>query len=520
MKCLHSFITTSLFLSLFVPTLAWSAPTIGSQLNVFIPSLPYLYISHSINSALLRPADNDRGWDYDMAVSHRKVDDTTYEFSLRQGVKFQDGTPFNADAVLLNMKYFKEAPFLFTKIDTVFDRAEKVDNYTVRFHLKEKYGQFLNDAIWIQFYTETYLEKFGWNGKATCPNLAEPGPYGLGPYILKEGYIEGDRQTPKAVLVANPNYWNPEYPKIETVTIFTELDSKKALEMTLDKDNALDIMPIPFSEKERVLQSRYAKLVSAPSTNNIAIHINMRTGNKRLLDKEVRVALNKALDQRRLLEKSYQGEGQISPTLAAPLYPGVDKVVKNLKAYSEVENPKAIRDELKKTLDGLELNVYTQDRFMYIWKGIDRDLRKVGVKLKFNITNSEKDVFGQLLTTNARKNTEDWDLLVWGDDDWYYNHPWSAFFVYRTHNAWSTIFQDNTMDNYIEQMFKESVGTPEFDAISEKIMRRAYNNGYMLFVPTPNKVLAVNKQVNYSPYKMANIPLWEISLKPTHWSTK
>nr|WP_269809155.1 ABC transporter substrate-binding protein [Enterovibrio nigricans] len=96
------------------------------------------------------------------------MDDTTYEFNLRQGVNFQDGSPFNADAVLLNMEYFKKAPFLFTKIDTVFDYAEKVDNYTVRFHLKEKYGQFLNDAIWIQFYTRPYLEKFGWNGKPTC----------------------------------------------------------------------------------------------------------------------------------------------------------------------------------------------------------------------------------------------------------------------------------------------------------------------------------------------------------------
>ncbi|SKA69185.1 extracellular solute-binding protein, family 5 Middle [Enterovibrio nigricans DSM 22720] len=220
------------------------------------------------------------------------------------------------------MEYFKKAPFLFTKIDTVFDYAEKVDNYTVRFHLKEKYGQFLNDAIWIQFYTRPYLEKFGWNGKPTCPNLAEAGPYGLGPYMLKEGYIEGDRQTPKAVLVANPNYWNPDYPKIEKVTVYTELDSKVAIEMALDKEGELDIMPIPVSEKDRVVSSRYSKLVTAPSTNNIAIHINMRTGNKKLLDKDVRVALNKAIDQRRLLSKYYNGEGQISPTLAAPLYPG------------------------------------------------------------------------------------------------------------------------------------------------------------------------------------------------------
>ncbi len=169
-----------------------------------------------------------------------------------------------------------------------------------------------------------------------------------------------------------------------------------------------------------------------------------------------------------------------------------------MKPYSEVEDPKAIRKELRETLEGLELNVYTQDRFMYIWKGIDRDLRKVGVKLNFDITSSEKDVFGQLLATNAKKNTKEWDLLVWGDDDWYYNHPWSAFLVYRTHNYWSTIFPDSQLDSYIEQMFKESVGTPEFNMVTEKIMNHVYNSGYMLFVPTPNKVLAVNKEVTYS----------------------
>ncbi|SKA69182.1 peptide/nickel transport system substrate-binding protein [Enterovibrio nigricans DSM 22720] len=164
--------------------------------------------------------------------------------------------------------------------------------------------------------------------------------------------------------------------------------------------------------------------------------------------------------------------------------------------------------------------MYTQDRFMHIWKGIDRDLRKVGVKLNFDITSSEKDVFGQLLSTNAKKNTKEWDLLVWGDDDWYYNHPWSAFLVYRTHNYWSTIYPDSQLDEYIEDMFRESVGTPEFDVVSEKIMRHVYNSGYMLFVPTPNKVLAVNKNVSYSPYRMANMPLWEIEVSPDHWSVK
>ena len=139
----------------------------GSEIKIFIPSLPYIYISHAINGALLRPANNDHGWKFDLATEFKRIDDTTYEFKLRSGVKFQDGTPFNADMVVLNMKYFKEKPFLFTKIDSVFDHAEKVDDYTVRFYLKEKYGQFLNDLIWVEFYSPKYLDKYGWNGKAT-----------------------------------------------------------------------------------------------------------------------------------------------------------------------------------------------------------------------------------------------------------------------------------------------------------------------------------------------------------------
>ncbi len=519
-KCTIKRLWAVAMVAMLIPAGQVLAKTVpGSHIKVFIPSLPYIYISHSINGALLRPADNKRGWEYDMATSYRQINDKTYEFSLRKGVLFQDGTPFNADSVVENMTYFKKAPFIFTKIDTVFDRVEKIDDYTVRFYLTEKYGQFLNDTIWIQFYSSAYLKKFGWNGKPTCPNLAEPGPYGLGPYILKAGYIEGDRQTPEAVLVANPNYWDPNYPKIEKITVYTELDTKIALEDVFDKEGVIDIMPIPFSMKCRAVESPYAKLITVPSTNSIAIHMNLRNGNKRLLDKKVRVALNRAIDQSRLLDRAYHGEGTVKPTVAAPLFPGVREVVQRLRPYSEIQNPKEIRDELKKILDGLTLKVLTQDRFMFIWKEIARDLRKVGVKLDFTITTSEKPVFRQLLTTNAEKN-KPWDLLVWGCDDWFYNHPWSVFLVYRTHNIWSTIFPDPVLDGYIDAFFRASVGTPEFTTICDKIMRHVYGNAYMLFVPAPNKLLAVNKNVHLEPNRMANIPLWKIEVSKEHWSIR
>jgi peptide/nickel transport system substrate-binding protein len=42
----------------------------------------------------------------------------------------------------------------------------------------------------------------------------------------------------------------------------------------------------------------------------------------------------------------------------------------------------------------------------------------------------------------------------------------------------------------------------------------------MLFLPSPNKVLALNKEVYYQPRPSAFIPLWEIEVSDNHWSVR
>jgi ABC-type transport system substrate-binding protein len=496
--------------------------TPGSHIKVSIPSLPYIYTSHAISSGLIRPANNEKGWEYDVAISHQQIDDITYEFKLREGVRFQDGSDFDADSIVLNMQYFKEQPFVFTNIHNVFDYVEKIDQYTVRFHLTEKYGQFFNDTIWIHFYTPEYLSKYGWNGKATCPNLAAPGPYGLGPYILTEGYVEGDRSTDEVKLKANPYYWDTRFPKVENVTVYPKMNAADAMQAVKNNEAEIDIATIPFSSKVETILSPYAKVVKSPSNNNFSIQLNLINGNSRLQDKVVRVALNRAINQKNLLNFVYDGEGVTHPTTAAVNFPGVSDVIKSLRPYSENQNPDdpEVQEELKAILDGLTLKFYAQDRFKWLIKGIEYQLNKVGVTLETEYTSSETDVFGQLLTTNAGNNSKEWDLIIWGLDDWYYNHPWTVFLVYRTYNVWSTISPDSTLDGYVEDLFTTSVGTQEFISTSEKIMRHVYDNGYMLFVPGPNKVLATNKEVIFTPYEVASIPLWEIEITKDHWSLR
>ncbi len=487
-----------------------------SHIKVFIPSIPYSYIAKCTNSGLIRSFDNKKGWEYDLAQSHKRIDDYTYEFTLRQNLKFQDGTPFNTDSVIDNLKYFKKSPILYTNIDQVDFNVVKIDNYRFKVILQQKYEMFFSDLARIYFYSKKYLDTYGFKGAETGSAIQSPGAFGMGPYVLTKGFALGEKQTSKLELEANSYYWNTNYPKIKRVTVYTQLNTNEAIKMVTQEEGKLDIVPIPFNKKIEVLRSKYAKLIISKSTNNFIVFFNLVNGNKKLKNRELRVALNQALNQENLLNFVYKKEGFISPFTTSVNYKIVQKVLKNNR-IPEVQYSK---EKIKRLLNGLHLNIFTQDRFMFLWKGVEYQLREYGVTLDYSITNSEKDIYNQLLTTHDSKNSKNWDLLIWGDDDWYYANPWTVFFIYENGSAWSTIGKDNIMAEYIDKFFETKIDTKEYEAIVSKILYRARDKAYTLRVPSPNKVIAVNKEVIYKPYKGAIIPLWKIEITKDHWSIR
>ena len=505
----------------------------GSHIKVFLPYLPYLAISHSVNAGLVRPANNQRGWEYDLAVSHTRISDNVYEFELRQGVKFQDGSPFNADAVIMNMAYFKKQPYTYTGIHRVYDRAEKISSHKVRFHLKEKYGFFLYDAMWMHFYTQPYLEKYGWNGKPTAPNLAAPGPYSAGPYVLTKGYVEGNRNSSTVELVANKNYWDPALPKVDKITVYLDLKTDGAVTDLLENEGKLDVMPLPFSYELPTVLSDYAKLVRSPSTNNYSVHINMINGHPLLREREVREAINKAIDQESLLMLSMNGEGEFSPTMVSPNFYGVRQASGHLQPHSLIESPLslAVREKLIKTIKKhqlshgldpdkkLKLKFMVQESFLFLIKDIKYFLDLIHIDLELDIVAEEKDIFDQLLNTRAGLNSKQYDFLIWGNFDWI-RHPWTALFVYRPDSVWSTIGHDETLQNYTDLLFKTAIDEVEYIPLLKAMIEHVYHQNYMVFLPSPNKVLALNKEVYYQPRSSAFIPLWEIEVSDNHWSLR
>lgn len=492
----------------------------SSHIKVFLPTMPYLYVSKLVNGTLVRSSGNRQGWEYMMATSYTKIDDLTYEFSLRKGVLFQDGTPFNADSVVENFDYFMKDPVVYSDIHKRLKSVTKVDEHTIRIHLHKPYGLLFSDLTSINLYTSAYLKRYGWSTKegSTCNSMQAPGPYGLGPYILKQGYATGRFQTPILELIANPNYYEVGLPYIENITIYTELTSKQSVSMALEEES-LDITPIPFNKKVEAVLSTYARLYTKPSTHSISIYFNLLKPNSKLKDQNIRIALNKALNQANLLNFVYKKEGELAPTEASVNYRSVKRATEHLQTWGERarQNPEEEK-ELKKILNGLELDVITMDRFMFLWRGIEHQLKKYGVTLRYTTTPNEKEIYEQLLTNRASPKT--WDILTWGNDDWSSNNPWTAFFAYRISDKWSAIDKDDVMQEYIERFFDVEFQSEAFDEVVSKIVKRAYEKAYMLFVPSPNIVLAVNKEVRYEPSSVLMMPLWKAKLTKYHWSIR
>ncbi len=487
-----------------------------SHINIFIPSIPYSYVSKTINSGLIRSIDNKRGWEYDIAKSHIRIDDYTYIFEIRKNLKFQDGSICTIDNIIRNLERFKKYPILYTNIDKVGFEIEKVNEYKLKLTLNKKYEMFLFDLARVYFYSDEYLDKYKPKGGQTGSSNVAAGAYGMGPYILKSGFVLGEKQTSKVELEANPYYWNKEFPKIKKITVYTQLDVNKALESIVNNEGQLDMMPIPFNKKIDVLMSKYSKLIIKESTNNFTIFFNLINGNKKLINEDVRIALNEAINQENLLNFVYKREGKVSPFSASINYKEVGRIA-NKNEYKKFN----FSEEKKKSLlNGLELNVFTQDRFMFLFKGIEYQLKKYGVKFKYTITRSERDIYGQLLNTRASKNSKNWDLLIWGNDDWYYQNPWTVFFIYENDSPWSTIKNDEVMNILINKFFETKINSLEYEKIIEKILNRARNKAYTLRVPSPNKVLAVNKEIIIEPYAGGIIPLWKVELTKDHWSIR
>jgi len=153
-------------------------------------------------------------------------DGLTWNFTLRQGVKFDDNTEFNASHVKYSFDRSMgiaspDGPQLNMEYAAIIDNVEVVSKYSVRFNLKIPFAPFLRlMACPASFIVNPEYAPVDQIVYYTAGDARASSPMDLGPYILTN-WTRVAGKDHEMWLEANPNYWNSGagLPKTEEVII-------------------------------------------------------------------------------------------------------------------------------------------------------------------------------------------------------------------------------------------------------------------------------------------------------------
>ena len=253
----------------------------------------------------------------DLAERWEALDDTTYVFHLRQGVKWHNKPPVNgrelvADDVKFTYDRFLTDPGNANRymLDRV-ERIEVVDRYTVKFVLKEPFVWLVNAlaypwSMWI--IASEVVQQFG--------DLKKPETaIGTGPFLL-----EHYEPNVKTVFKRNPDYFRRDQPYIDVVEWLVLEDESTGLAMY--RTGQIDCGPWHWwsvrQQDLETLKKSHPNLVYQDFLSNVTNAIFMRTDMPPFNDVRVRRAISHAIDRQGLIDAVWV-RGAPTPAVARGL---------------------------------------------------------------------------------------------------------------------------------------------------------------------------------------------------------
>ena len=231
------------------------------------------------------------------------TDGLHWRFHLRENVKFHDGTPLTANAVVFSLT---RPQAVYRNFHAEFiNRITAEGTLTIVIELKTAFAPFLQALTGSNFFivSPTSVEKFGENFSKN--------PVGTGPFK----FVQWDPND-QIVLVANPLHWAGS-PAIDQL-IFRSIPDNTERLMELRRD-ALHIMEFPDPNDLPLIQAApHLELLTQVGLNvgYLAMNMDKPPFDNRL----VRLAINHAINKPELIQRFYQGtgvpaKGPIPPTL-------------------------------------------------------------------------------------------------------------------------------------------------------------------------------------------------------------
>jgi peptide/nickel transport system substrate-binding protein len=310
------------------PTTAAAAPTTaaaaggkGKTLKMsrnaepFSPFIPWqiddnpaLFISVNMYDTLLRTTKDGLGVEPGLATKwESSADGLTWTFTIRDGLKFSDGTPVKGDDFVTSLKQVSQGAKSAWKDNyKAIKDVQAPDDKTVKVILNQPHAPILAElAMFCSAILPADMAK-----ASDADGFDATKSKGTGAYVLN-GWKKGD----PLVLTRNPNYWKGT-PTLDTVTIdYVPDDNARILKLQGGETDVIDF--VPLSQVQSLGQQPNVKTQAFVIQAFDALIMNITF--KPLDDVKIRQALNYALDKDAILKAVYFGQAKV---MNSPIPPG------------------------------------------------------------------------------------------------------------------------------------------------------------------------------------------------------
>ncbi|WP_298852721.1 ABC transporter substrate-binding protein [uncultured Ruegeria sp.] len=412
-----------------------------------------------------------------LALSWKPIDDLTWEFKLREGVKFHDGTDFNADDVVCSFERAPNVPDSPSSFATYVKGKSvvKVDDYTVHFKTETPYPLMGNDVSTVAIVSDSVG-----CGAATADYNSGAAAIGTGPFMFGS-YTPGE----SVVLKKNPNYWDgaAEWDQVE----FRPIASNPSRVAALLAGDVDVISGVPTTDIVTLRNNDAVELHQGPSNRVIYLHLDQFRENSPfikaldgsdiknpLLDVRVRKAISKAINRDAIVEHVMEGvaipAGQLMPS-------GFFGVSENLQPETyDPDGAKALLAEAGYG-DGFQMTIHgPNDRYINdakIAEAIGQMLTRVGIQM--SVETMPRSVYFKRASSGSPEGTPEFSFILvgWGAGSGEASSPLkSLIHTFDKEKGFGSSNRGRHSDAAIDAVIEEALATVD-DAKRQDLLAKA-----------------------------------------------